>query len=139
MKRCSKCGKSLPISDFNKKGEGRYQPYCRPCDNAQARDRYLKNRESHVKVIGERNRRYKNEIRTWIRRVKESSPCHDCGVFYPWYVMDFDHVSGEKSGNISDFMARMVSKKKIQDEIDKCELVCSNCHRARTYTRRELD
>jgi hypothetical protein len=137
MKSCSKCLRELPLSEFNKKGENKYQPYCRPCDNAKARERYANNRESHVKVIGERNRRYRDEIRAWIRDLKESSPCSDCGIFYSWYVMDFDHVRGEKFGDISNLMVRLVSRKKLQEEIDKCELVCSNCHRIRTHTRRE--
>ena len=55
---------------------------------------------------------------------------------------DFDHVSGEKEGNVSRMMARVLSNKdsgdlweRMWDELDKCELVCSNCHRTRTVSR----
>lgn len=57
----------------------------------------------------------------------------DCGVTYPWYVMDFDHVFGEKYMEISLMVSNLNSKEKILAEIDKCQLVCSNCHRERTF------
>ena len=137
MKVCSKCKTLLSFDNFNKKGEGRLQPYCKPCDNAHSRERYANNREHHIKVIGKRNKHYLEELRTWTRGLKESSPCTDCNIYYPWYVMDFDHVRGEKVSDIALMVANRASKTRIQNELDKCELVCSNCHRIRTYTRRE--
>lgn len=135
MKICSNCKQELSLDNFNKKGSERYQPYCRPCDNERARNYYANNREHHKSVIRKRTIKYRDESKKWIRELKESSPCLDCGVFYPWYVMDFDHVSGEKEGNISSMIANLGSKQKILNEIAKCELVCSNCHRARTFSR----
>lgn len=64
----------------------------------------------------------------------KSKPCTDCGFSYPEYVMDFDHVLGEKVANISKLRG---SKKwrLLVEELSKCELVCSNCHRERTHQR----
>ena len=61
-------------------------------------------------------------------------PCTDCGVRYPPWVMDFDHVRGEKKYNVA-LMFRQ-SLETILTEIEKCEVVCSNCHRERTHKRR---
>lgn len=61
-------------------------------------------------------------------------PCADCGVKYPPIVMDFDHVRGTKSFNIGSG-AGTRSLARIQQEIDKCDVVCSNCHRLRTLSR----
>lgn len=63
-------------------------------------------------------------------------PCMDCGVKYPPYVMDFDHVRGKKEFNIA---AKKHGRtlEKLLDEIDKCDIVCSNCHRIRTHERRK--
>jgi hypothetical protein len=134
MKVCSNCEKNLPFESFNKKLNG-YQPYCRQCDNAKSRERYANNREHHKAVIKKRTIRYRAESKEWIRSLKEENPCVDCGTSYPWYVMDFDHVRGKKSGNISHMVARLNAKQKILDEIEKCEIVCSNCHRERTFKR----
>lgn len=58
----------------------------------------------------------------------------DCGDSYPPYVMDFDHVRGVKTRNVGNM--RTCSIETIQREIAKCDVVCSNCHRERTHSRR---
>jgi hypothetical protein len=60
-------------------------------------------------------------------------PCADCKIQYPPCVMDFDHISGVKAFNISKVTT--YSLERVLEEIAKCEIVCSNCHRLRTYTR----
>ena len=64
-------------------------------------------------------------------------PCLDCKVRYPNYVMDFDHVRGEKSFNLAKAVDDNVSVEKLLAEVAKCDIVCSNCHRERTHTRLE--
>lgn len=66
----------------------------------------------------------------------KSQPCMDCGKTYPPVVMDFDHRPGEeKLFNVAKAMADRRGMKKVLDEIAKCDLVCSNCHRIRTWLR----
>jgi L-lysine 2,3-aminomutase len=51
--------------------------------------------------------------------------------------MDFDHRDGnEKSHNVGSMVAHHYSKELIAQEIEKCDLVCANCHRVRTRDRR---
>src|SRR5579864_9612343 len=69
----------------------------------------------------------------FVRMLKEN-PCIDCGFKYPHFCMDFDHRNpSQKVLSIS----RMINKNwgigKIKEEINKCDLVCANCHRIRTY------
>jgi len=71
----------------------------------------------------------------YLRDLKTKTPCIDCGINYPYYVMDFDHVRGRKHANVMELVSTL-SKKKIDEEIAKCEIVCSNCHRIRTHVRR---
>jgi lysyl-tRNA synthetase class I len=51
--------------------------------------------------------------------------------------MDFDHVRGKKHKNVMELVPTL-SKKKIDEEIAKCEVVCSNCHRVRTHMRKSV-
>jgi len=71
----------------------------------------------------------------YLRDLKTKTPCVDCGINYPYYVMDFDHVRGQKHANVMELVSTL-SKKRIDEEIAKCEIVCSNCHRIRTHMRK---
>jgi hypothetical protein len=65
----------------------------------------------------------------------KAGPCLDCGVRYPSYVMDFDHRPGtEKAAAVGLMFGTTVER--LLEEISKCDLVCSNCHRERTRQRR---
>ena len=53
---------------------------------------------------------------------------------YPYYVMDFDHVDGDKLMMSSD-LVNFGGTAKLLAELAKCDVVCSNCHRERTFRR----
>ena len=75
--------------------------------------------------------------RKLVYEYKESKPCADCNNFYPHYVMDLDHKDPSKKDlNI----AQMITRRgivKLQEELEKCEVVCANCHRERTQRQKE--
>jgi len=77
----------------------------------------------------------KAHLSRYIQDMKSKTPCMDCKISYPYYVMDFDHVRGRKQANVMELISTL-SKKKIDEEIAKCEIVCSNCHRIRTHNRK---
>lgn len=72
--------------------------------------------------------------RDLIRNLK-SKPCTDCGSMFHPICMDFDHTKGEKLFNITAGARRPLSV--LMAEIEKCEVVCANCHRLRTLNRRK--
>lgn len=74
----------------------------------------------------------------WIEGIK-SEKCSDCKRKYPTACMDFDHVRGTKSYNIAHMVKLAYSIEAIKKELEKCELVCSNCHRIRTRDRMKKD
>lgn len=76
-----------------------------------------------------------DEVKQEVRALKGSTPCADCGNNYPYYIMDFDHVEDNKKYNVSH-LVQYGSKDLVDKEIEKCEIVCSNCHRERTHKRR---
>ena len=61
-----------------------------------------------------------------------------CGLrVYPPYVMEWDHLPGtEKKLVLADTRRAAHARQRILDEIAKCELVCANCHRERTFSTR---
>lgn len=70
----------------------------------------------------------------FIRALKDN-PCTDCGLKYPYYVMEFDHTSDDKIINVGQIASRGWSIARLEAEIAKCDLVCANCHRERTHKR----
>jgi hypothetical protein len=76
-------------------------------------------------------------MRAFAASLKTGKPCADCGIQYPPYVMQYDHVRGKKEFVISSQVSRgQVSMSRLLSEIEKCDLVCANCHAIRTFTRR---
>ena len=63
--------------------------------------------------------------------------CKDCKATFPSYpeVFDFDHLWGKQEA--IGRMLPVATWEAIVDELQKCELVCSNCHRIRTVERRK--
>jgi hypothetical protein len=73
-----------------------------------------------------------------LRRYKMASCCVDCGEPDP-IVLEFDHREGEtKSFGIAKATSKAKDLSVILAEVDKCDVVCSNCHQRRTHKRRWL-
>lgn len=82
---------------------------------------YKKNKEQYYK----RNEEKKFRLKLIISKVK-SSGCKYCGELESC-CLDFHHLR-DKKFNISQ-MSKKGSLEKLLEEISKCEIVCSNCHR----------
>ena len=68
-----------------------------------------------------------------------NNPCIDCNGIFPPYVMEFDHVPerGPKKKTIAALSgSRKISAPTMMTELKKCDLICANCHKIRTYKRR---
>lgn len=136
MKKCTLCKKESPYSEFNKRARSKdgLQNVCRTCNQNRSRKYYADNVNKHRQTIKVRQASQKLKLRNIILKIKQA-PCTDCKVNYPYYVMDFDHVRGTKKYDISSMASRGGKIEHLLDEISKCELVCSNCHRIRTWNR----
>ncbi len=131
LKICAKCGE---FCEHNVRKSGTPQSYCIECTREYSREHYEKNKDKHNERRTVNQRAYRDKMRKFVADLKDV-PCADCGQSYPHYVMDFDHLEDvEKLGNIAD-MAMGASMVKLLEEIEKCEVVCANCHRIRTWNR----
>jgi hypothetical protein len=87
----------------------------------------------------DKTRERTNRARTIGKRklwdLKEGLGCFDCKEKYPHYMLDFDHLPEyEKTGSPTQIFHKY-SMVKAMEEIEKCEVVCRNCHSIRTWTR----
>lgn len=88
------------------------------------------NKETQRERIRANNAKFRKEM-----QALKLKPCIDCG-FQPVVSgqMEWDHIGNDKVANVSQ-MINNGNRKKILEEIAKCELVCRNCHALRTATR----
>ena len=85
---------------------------------------------THSDKWAENARKQRARRRAVIHAAKDT-PCVDCGVKYPPYVMDLHHVRGTKTMTLGEVGCTSLAR--IQIEITKCIVLCSNCHRSRTH------
>lgn len=140
MKKCSKCLLNKNLEDFytRRTGSRRGEKYnwCKDCLKNRGKKYYHTNRDRQLLLANQRRREYRKKRREFLNSLKDK-PCKDCGKKYPYYVMDFDHREGiEKLGNIAHLVNQNFwSYEKLLNEISKCDIVCANCHRIRTFQR----
>jgi len=128
LRRCSRCGHQLPTECFNRLGDG-LQWWCRSCFAAYFRDRGDTHRRQSYAAKKARQRALRAQILEHLRH----NPCVDCGEADP-LILEFDHV-GEKTASISVLLSQTASRRAVEAEIARCEVVCTNCHRRRTAGR----
>ena len=94
---------------------------------------YYRNRE----LVGAGRKRRKIEMREWLREYKATLVCATCGENHP-AALDFHHANAaEKDRSVGEATAYGWSKRKLLEEIAKCEILCANCHRKRHWVLRE--
>lgn len=126
---CRNCGPK-PISEFNKHHYRGYQSECKSCRSVYNKQHYEKNKKSYI----ERAKKQQERTKEFIRELK-NVPCKDCRLFHPYWRMHFDHLDGkQKLFNIANSF-HSVSAERLSKEIEKCEVVCANCHADRTHKR----
>lgn len=77
------------------------------------------------------------EARDLIFALKKSTPCCDCRLGYHPCQIDIVRKDGSKSIQLSKVLHK--SKKFILDELARCDFVCSNCNRMRTWEFQRLN
>lgn len=135
MKTCADCKVDLPLENFalNKRKPDGLSDKCRPCKKTYNRFYYKRTKQKHNpgRALARQTAVAFNQQN--MLSILSNSFCMDCGI-NDVRVLEFDHVTGKKLGNISDLMSGKWSK--VLEEIKKCEIVCANCHRIRTSTRK---
>lgn len=124
MKECKNCKKLKEEEEFYKANN-----MCKICSAVRSKQWRTNNAERHR----ESQRRFREGARKHVRQLKDK-PCTDCGKQYHFSVMEIDHLQ-EKTFT---FASSDRSKKSYNSEFETCEVVCSNCHRIRTFERGQI-
>jgi hypothetical protein len=89
--------------------------------------------KNNPEYFKENNRRNRQKKVDYVWNYKINHPCIICGESAP-ECLDFHHRnSEEKYKNIADMLRDSNSIEKIDIEINKCDILCANCHRKSHY------
>jgi hypothetical protein len=135
--KCYRCGEIKPLEDFawRRKAKGQRDTFCRPCRSAYGREHYGAHRQRYIDQAAESKRRLMRERTLYLIEFFKCHPCTDCGETDP-IVLEFDHLEADKK---SFDIGRGITRRSwaaILAEIEKCEVVCRNCHQRREARRR---
>lgn len=87
---------------------------------------------SIIKDINEKRSVRSRKARAFVKRILRMGCCVDCG-FDDIRALEFDHVRGVKEFNIGRGVHYGYPISVIKDEIRKCRIRCSNCHRIKSH------
>jgi hypothetical protein len=121
---CKKCGKLKDTSCFsvvNNRKRG-YHVWCKECIKIYDHERLLRDRKHIVKV--KRERVQKN--RKWLKDYKQNKKCERCSE-NDSICLDFHHIDNSKDYVIANMLGCSIET--IKKEIEKCIILCANCHR----------
>ncbi len=126
MKVCSTCKQEKPLEAFNKKStnvDGR-ERYCRDCHRARNRAHYDDNKDAYKASA----RRFKRELIEWFQAYKATLKCAKCGETKPWRLAFHHRDPKQKDLEVSQMVHLHRSRENIMAEVEKCDVVCHNCH-----------
>lgn len=133
-RQCYTCKEIKPLYEFYLKNKLQMtRAYeCKICKNARGAARRRAITAAKPKKVHAKS--FIPQRRELVKAMKDK-PCVDCGGTFPPVCMDFDHLA-PKTKTFS--IARWAhwtkwSEDDLKAEVAKCELVCANCHRIRTW------
>jgi hypothetical protein len=93
--------------------------------------RIRKNRKNDYLAERKRNKRKKEKLIDFL----SDKCCTDCGITDS-RLLEFDHIDPQtKTKAVARLLSSGYGWERLLAEINKCEIVCANCHRIRTYSR----
>jgi hypothetical protein len=128
-KKCKICREVKFISEYhpNKQCSKGVVGTCRDCKKIYTGKWYSDNRRRRQDYANEKNKSRKKEI------VKHfGNKCHDCEQSYPQYVYQFHHLDPTKK-DVNPSYAMTQRPSKMWEELDKCIMLCANCHMIRHH------
>ena len=106
-KRCPRCKTEKLNKEFYARKDGRPSPYCKLCTSAESAERKIKFKQRAIEYKG--------------------GSCQRCGFLGQAICYDFHHRDrADKKWEISRMKKGWES---AVQELDKCDLLCANCHR----------
>lgn len=128
--KCSKCKEVKPVSEFysDRSRSTGIGSRCKPCARLESRNWAKRNRDKCNEWGRASSIRIRERNHNKLYDFLSMAVCEDCDIDNP-LVLEFHHVT-DKDYNVAQIMHW--SWERILEEINKCIILCANCHRIRT-------
>ena len=100
--------------------------------NTEYHNKYYK---KNLSLILKQKRFRKRYLREWLDAFKVDKKCVECGENHPG-TLQFHHVSKNKIEDVSQMVNMGYSQKNVMKEIEKCIILCANCHSKKHWLER---
>lgn len=132
-KKCTKCNRILSLDNFRWKNKALNKKHsrCKQCEKEIEKANYEKRKDAIIA----RAYQYKQENVNLVNFYKQQGCCK-CGE-KRGYVLDFHHINPNQKDNTIAHMIKSSSLENLKKEIEKCALLCANCHREFHYLEKE--
>ena len=123
-KTCFKCQEEKDASEFyvNVRHSDGLQSRCKSCKTVANHQYYLADKSGYI----EKARLFKHDRKEKVDKIKSSVGCKFC-FEKEACCLDFHHPSDNKEFGLGS-CGKNLSWERVQKEIDKCVVVCRNCH-----------
>ena len=143
---CRKCNKEKPLEEFtkHKKMKLGYDTICKECNNIHSRKWAVDNPEKYKlrckryyrankKAESEKSKKRYEDFVKKIHSLKDGKSCARCGYNAFPQILHYHHKDGSKKNFIISEAINIKSKiienpEILKAEIEKCDLLCPNCH-----------
>lgn len=123
MPICTKCNIEKNIDEFAWRIKEKIkQKRCKICTRLASKKHYYNNKKQYFN----KNDKREKDINNYIQEYKKTKHCEKCGE-NRYYILQFHHLK-DKKADISMLYRKGWSFDKIKKEIEKCIILCSNCH-----------
>lgn len=127
MKTCKTCNQSKPLTEFWTRKNCRPWHDCNDCRKSKAVDYAAHNKEKYkINKAAARDK-----AREFVCEYLRTHPCEVCGEA-DIVVLEFDHIDRTKKYKGIGFLANTAGLPALKREIEKCRVLCANCHRRHT-------
>lgn len=135
-KTCTKCGVEKAIDEFPWKNskKGKRHAVCKSCTAVRSNNWYHANKEHHLRNVMNHTLKNRQKLKDYVGDYLSKNPCVVCGETDP-VVLEFDHIQG-KDAAIAELIRLNVPLTRLQEEIEKCQVLCCNCHKRKTAKER---
>lgn len=129
-KICNRCKAELDLTLFSYsiKLTDKRRSICKQCSRCQIKKHYELNKEKYKENQNKYRATTRPRKRELIRQYKQSKGCMICSEDNA-LCLDFHHINNDKENSINKLLSSNYSIDTIFKEIDKCVVLCSNCHR----------